>query len=234
MLLSWLIVYHGLRFRVNFVSLFLRLTAVAGYVGTNWILHIGRDFVKRKWRKFSLSHYFLIEKRKFGTPCCYSSNSMGENMKKYSRIVLSMIFVLALVIAAMAADPFAGTWKLNVAKSKFSSPAPKSEIITIAVRKNGSTWTFDTVDADGMSSHMEWSGIYDGKDHPVTGDPNGDTAATRKIDANTIISVGKKGEKTVDNMQIVVSQDGKTMTLNQKVKNQQRQDINNTCVFDKQ
>jgi hypothetical protein len=79
---------------------------------------------------------------------------MGENMKKYSRIALSMISVLALATAAMAADPFAGTWKLNVAKSKFSSPAPKSEIITIVVRKNGSTWTFDTVDADGKSSHM--------------------------------------------------------------------------------
>jgi hypothetical protein len=155
-------------------------------------------------------------------------------MRKGFMIALSMIFVLALAFGTVAPDPFVGTWKLNVAKSKFTSPAPKSEIIKITAHDNGYKWAFDTVNADGKATHMEWSGVYDGKDHPVTDDPNGDTAATRKIDANTLDSVGKKGDKIVDNMHIVVSKDGKTMTLSQKVTGPQGQEINNTCIFDKQ
>jgi hypothetical protein len=163
-----------------------------------------------------------------------SLNSRKENMRKNLSIVLLVTLVLCFATAIMAADPFIGTWKLNVEKSKFSSPAPRSEIIKITAQGNGCKWAFDTVDAEGKATHMEWAGIYDGKDHAVTNDPNGDTAATTKIDANTLDSVGKKGDKIVDNMHIVVSKDGRTMTLNQKVKNQKGEDVHNTYIFDRQ
>jgi hypothetical protein len=42
-----------------------------------------------------------------------------------------LLILCALALAA-ADDPFVGTWKLNVAKSKFSpGPAPQSQTVTI-------------------------------------------------------------------------------------------------------
>lgn len=49
--------------------------------------------------------------------------------------VLRTVFLSSVVIALVgAADPdtFAGTWKLNVSKSKFQSPAKKAHTVTIA------------------------------------------------------------------------------------------------------
>lgn len=155
-------------------------------------------------------------------------------MRKASKIFLPMIIVLALAVVAPAADPFVGFWKLNTAKSTLASPASRSATIKIVAQDNGYRWTFDTVGSDGKTSHMDWTGKYDGKDWPVTNDPNGDTAATKKIDANTIESIGKKGTKIVDNMRIVVSPDARTLTITQKVKDAQGKDINNTYIYERQ
>jgi hypothetical protein len=59
-----------------------------------------------------------------GTECIATKNrnqSRGQHMKKIlSLIVLSAVFFAS---PAFAADPVVGTWKLNVAKSKFSTDA---------------------------------------------------------------------------------------------------------------
>jgi hypothetical protein len=154
-------------------------------------------------------------------------------MQKNSPIVLSMMIlalVLTMAAAAMAADPFIGTWKLNVGKSN-ANPAPKSQTMKIAPQDSVFKWAFDTVEADGKSTNGEWSGKYDGKDYSLTGNADYDTAATKKIDANTLDSALKKGGKVVGTGRELVSKDGKTLTLTSKLKNAQGQSIS---VYDKQ
>ena len=94
-----------------------------------------------------------------------------------------------------AADPFVGTWKLNVAKSKFDPPssALKSDLVKIAAQVNGLKYTFDRVDLEGKAIHIEYAAKFDGKDYPVTitGDKSVSTTSLRRIDANTIESVNK-------------------------------------------
>ena len=82
--------------------------------------------------------------------------------------------VLACAAIAIAADnPFVGTWKLNLAKSKYASgPAPKGETWKIEAQDNGQKDTFDGIDANGKPYHVQASPKYDGKDYPVAGDPN--------------------------------------------------------------
>jgi hypothetical protein len=38
------------------------------------------------------------------------------------------------------------------------------------------------VDGSGKPTHNEWTGKFDGKDYPVTGDPNVDTRSIQKVD----------------------------------------------------
>jgi hypothetical protein len=44
-------------------------------------------------------------------------------------------------------------------------------------------------------THNEWTGKFDGKDYPVTGDPNSDMRSYTKIDAHTLGLNVKKGGK---------------------------------------
>lgn len=131
-----------------------------------------------------------------------------------------------------------GTWKLNVAKSKWVNvKPPKSETRTIVAQGNGANYTFEGVAGDG--SKIAWSFMtnYDGKDSPISGlgAPNGgDTEALKRVDANTTTATTKKGGKVVQTTTAVVSTDGKVTTLTSKGTNAQGQPTSSTTVFDKQ
>jgi hypothetical protein len=147
------------------------------------------------------------------------------------------IAVSALVLdsIAQAADNQAGTWKLNVAKSKYSpGPAPKEGTLTVEAIPNGYNITVHGTNAEGKSIHFETSPQFDGKDYPMTGNPDADMISMKKIDDYTVETVGKKGGKPVMTTKSVVSKDGKTRTTTQKGTNAKGEKVNNTLVYDKQ
>ena len=144
------------------------------------------------------------------------------------------VSVLVLGSIAQAADNQAGTWKLNVAKSKYSpGPAPKEGTLTIESQADGLKFTIHGTDAEGKTVHFEMSPKYDGKDYPMTGNPDADMISMKKIDDNTIETVSKKSGKPVMTVRSVVSKDGKTRTTTQKGTNAKGQKVNNTIVYDR-
>lgn len=147
------------------------------------------------------------------------------------------VAVLVLIAGSMAqaADNQVGTWKLNVAKSKYSpGPAPKEGTLTIEGLPNGLKFVVHGTSAEGKAIHFEFSPKYDGKDYPMTGNPDTDTINLKKIDDYTIETVGKKGGKPVMTTRSVVSKDGRTRTTTQTGKNSKGQEVSNTLVYDKQ
>jgi hypothetical protein len=144
--------------------------------------------------------------------------------------------VLAFGIVTAAIDSNVGTWKLNVAKSKFSpGPAPKSQTIKFeAWGDDGVKYTADGVDADGKPTHWEFQTKYDGKFVPFKGNPDADMISAKRIDPNTIESTTQLKGVVMAHATGVVSKDGKTRTLTQKGKNAKGQAVNNVVVYDKQ
>jgi hypothetical protein len=157
-------------------------------------------------------------------------------MKKHSIVALTLVILaLTLATAAMAADPHVGTWKLNLAKSKINSGPPnKSEAFTITAQENGIKIVGDVVDATGKANHIEFAPKFDGKDYPLPGNPDVDTGAIKKIDANAWSEVLKKAGKEVASGQNAVSKDGKTMTRTTKGKDAMGKDYTDVSVYDKQ
>jgi hypothetical protein len=154
-------------------------------------------------------------------------------MRKRSISVIAMIILAsALTAAAMAADPFVGTWKLNLDKSS-PDMAYKSATVKIEALDNGLHMVADGVGADGKDVHYEQTEIFDGKDYPDPSNPRVAMACTR-VDANTAIAVIKRDGKEVARSFDVVSQDGKTLTRTAMGKNTKGEDVNNNAVFDKQ
>jgi hypothetical protein len=150
------------------------------------------------------------------------------------RKIVLVLALLGFSASSWAADPFVGTWKLNVTKSKVPAPVPKSQTFKCEARGDTFTWTFDTVGADGKVMHSEWSGKYDGKDYPVKGDPTVDTTSLKKTDAYSFVDIDKKAGKEVGRYQVTVSKDGKTMTGAGKVKDEKGKEITVVIVADKQ
>ena len=147
--------------------------------------------------------------------------------------VATLLLVLGPV--AQAADNNVGTWKLNLAKSKYiPGPAPFENTLKIEPETNGLKFTFHGTDAEGKPVDFEFSPRFDGKDYVVTGLPEADMIVLKRINANTIETVTKKAGKPMMTTRSVVSKDGKTRTSTQKGTNAKGENVNNTIVYEKQ
>ena len=150
--------------------------------------------------------------------------------------------LVLLTVTAMAADTLVGTWKLNVAKSKYSpGPAPQSNTIKFEAVDGGIKLTADGADAQGRKTHNDYTAKYDGKDYPthpmLDGKPNpngADAVAYKKIDDFTYEATTKLKGKTLTVARHVISKDGKTRTVTTTGTNAQGQKVNDTTVFEKQ
>ena len=149
-------------------------------------------------------------------------------------VVIALLSTLFLSATAFAGDTVVGTWKLNVAKSKFSGTAWKSGTRTYAESATGTTLDQKIVSADGKEMSMHTTITYDGKDDPVTGNPDSDSVAAKVIDAHATDFTMKKGGKEVGTVHRVVSADGKTLTVNNKGTHPDGKTYDDTLVFDKQ
>ena len=134
------------------------------------------------------------------------------------KVVIGAIGVVASVfLAAQSVNPVAGTWELNVAKSKWTpGPLPKSQTRTYEVKGSQETSTQKGIDSDGKPTLVQFTASYDGKDHPYKGSPLWDSLALTKVDDYTVTFVQKKNGKVMANGTRNVSKDGKTMTIASK------------------
>jgi hypothetical protein len=134
----------------------------------------------------------------------------------------------------IADDANIGTWKLNEAKSKFAPGAAKNTSVVYEAAGDSVKVTIDGIGNDGNPIHNEWTGKYDGKDYPVTGDSNSDARAVTKIDAHTLSFKIKKDGKTTSSGRIVVAADGMSRTVTSSGVDSKGRSVSNTAVYDKQ
>ena len=167
-----------------------------------------------------------------------STSRRGTIVKR----VLSNVFLGALltiggtIMAAGAdADPVAGTWKLNLAKSTFGGgPALKSQIRTHSQSAQSITLKMKTVSADGKETTTQTTYHVDGKDYPSMGNPDFDSLSGMQIDTNTTEFTLKRVGKRVGTIRRTVSKDGQTLTLNFVITNAKGVQLSQLTVFDKQ
>ena len=156
--------------------------------------------------------------------------------------VLTVVAVALLAVVGASSlqaqgDPVAGTWKLNVTKSKFDpGPAPKSQTRKVEAQGDGLKYTFDGVGADGKAMTYGFTVKFDGKDYPITGShPSGaDTVSAKKTDANHYEATLKKGGKVVSTGKVSVSADGKVTTVDSSGTNAAGAKTHDMLVYDRQ
>ena len=155
---------------------------------------------------------------------------MTTKHRMAAAIVVAVV-VGGVMLAAQAADPLIGTWKISLAKSK----GVKSGTSKIEAVGDGVKFTVDFVATDGTDRHWEFTAKYDGKDNPVTGNnPYGDVVALTRVDAQTTRITNKQGGKVTATSTIVVSADGKTRTTTTKGTGAKGEPIDVVSFYEKQ
>jgi len=146
-------------------------------------------------------------------------------------LTISLVFVAAAM--AFADSPHMGTWKLNEAKSKLSGKARNNTVIYAAEGEQIKI-TVDGVDENGNAAHNEWTGKFDGKPYPVTGDSNADTRSYTQVDTQTLTFKNEKNGKVTVEGSVVISGDGKSRTVTTTATNAEGKKVTNVAVYDKQ
>ena len=129
--------------------------------------------------------------------------------------LLRLLLVLACFSKVLfAADsPFSGTWKLDPSKSHMTPPILKSSTARVDADEENFKLSQDFVDDKGQTMTVTFEAKFDGKNYPVTGDPDIDSVSLRRITDHRIKATFKKAGKVGSISDITVSKDGKTTRL---------------------
>lgn len=153
---------------------------------------------------------------------------------KPTKTLLTLAFFLAAAVACFASDPNLGTWKLNEAKSKVPAGMAKNTSVVYTADGDNYKGVVDGIDGAGKPTHNEWTGKFDGKDYPLTGDPTADTRAIQKVSDRHYKLANKKAGKPTTTGTIELSADGKTRTLKIEGGDASGKKGSATFVYDKQ
>ena len=153
---------------------------------------------------------------------------------KTKTIGLTLAFCFFGGALCFAADPQMGTWKLNESKSKITPGTLKNTQVVYSSMFGQVKIKAEGINANGKPSHTEWSGKFDGKDYPVTGDPNADARSYTKVNERTLTTANKKNGKVTVTGQVVVSADGKSRTVTLTGTTPKGKKFKNVAVYDKQ
>jgi hypothetical protein len=148
-------------------------------------------------------------------------------------VVVVLVAMASMQVIAQS-NTLLGTWKLNVAKSKYTgSPAPKEMTRTVAADGDSVKYTYAGTAADGSPISYGFTVKFDGKDYPTTGNAPGgvDMIAIKRVNANTYEATQKKAGKVVSTGKVDVSKDGKVTTITSKSAVDSSQYV---AVYDKQ
>jgi hypothetical protein len=156
-------------------------------------------------------------------------------MRSLALAILAAVVVCG-VTNAQTTDLRMGTWKLNLVKSKYTTGTPpKSQTLKFASSADGGfKFTVDTVPTDGQPTHTETVAKIDGKAYPVKGAQESALRLYTKTDDHTFTDVTKRNGKVAVTTKMVISPDGKTMTVTRNGVNGYGQKVNSVSVFDKQ
>lgn len=144
-----------------------------------------------------------------------------------ARSMIALTIAAALVTLPQApaaakgpdAKAFAGTWKLDLAKSKFSAAryTPKRDTRTYAVAGDRVTMRSDMVDGAGRPMKWSYSARTNGKLYPISGNRNADHVKLSLTGARAIHSESMSKGKLASKADLSVSEDGTELTINRSL-----------------
>lgn len=129
--------------------------------------------------------------------------------------MLTRFLTVALCAASvLCAADFTGTWKLNVAKSKYDGiPAPKEQTVTYTVKGAGYHYEAKGVAADGKPIASSFDYVKDGEEIKATGFPMWDGLVLKNGKSDNSTAELRRGGKTIGTVTRTMAKDGKSLVV---------------------
>lgn len=162
------------------------------------------------------------------------------------RIGLFLAVMASVVMPPSSASgqtlhPLTGTWKLNLAKSKYNPPelAQKAILATYQVKGDTVTASLEGVDYLGRAVRSEYTATFDGREHPTRGTIDGQPAPSqaiswKKIDDLTYEVHNILNGQVLTTQRMVIAADGKSRTTTISGHDAQGRTVNNVLFFERQ
>lgn len=134
----------------------------------------------------------------------------------------------------LAQSPFVGTWKLDTAKTKYTTGMPPKDV-TLVIEEQGDNLQVSATgtNADGSALSVKYTVPEKGGAGQVQDGPY-DAITSKRISANVRQNSYMKNGKEVASRHQVVSRDGKTLRSSVKGTNTQGNTVAGIDVFEKQ
>ena len=150
---------------------------------------------------------------------------------RYAKLALALLGLAAVLIAA---EPFAGTWKLNLEKTKYNTGTPpKEQTLTIAEAGSDLDVTLNGTAADGSAIMSHYTVPAQGGEGKII-ESRYEAVSGKRMGPNQREITYSKGGKAVLTAHSRVSADGKTITVNIKGADMQGKPVDAVAVYDKE
>ncbi len=148
--------------------------------------------------------------------------------------LISTVAMLAFAGTLLAQSPFAGTWKLDAAKTRYTTGEPPKDL-TLVIEEQGDNLqvTGTGTNADGSPLSVKYAVPVKGGAGQMQEGPY-DAISSKAISANVRENTYSKNGKQVSLRRTVVSKDGKMLRSTVKGINAQGKTIAGTDVYEKQ
>jgi hypothetical protein len=146
-----------------------------------------------------------------------------------------LLVSLGFAVSAWGADPFVGTWKLNIGKTKvITGLSPKEG--TITKRLEGDHYIVTESNTFGNGTHVAVRSIepIDGGKIKYEQGRSESTDIVKRLNRNTREYTRTRGGKVVLTEQLIISKDGASMTDRAKGTNAQGEPFDRIEVWEKQ
>jgi len=149
-----------------------------------------------------------------------------------------VVFAMTTTLIAQKVDNSFGTWKVNIAASKYTpSPWPVKSLTVVREAVPGGVKVTNTGErTDGTAINTSYTATYGGTPAKVTGEGAPyDTVSIQEVDSNTFMYDAKNTNgKYHASGRIVISNEGKTMTMTATGTDADGNAMTLTLVYDKQ
>ena len=149
--------------------------------------------------------------------------------------LISAFALFAFATTLLAQSPFAGTWKLDTAKTKYTSgEAPKD--ITLVIEEQGDNFsvTVTGTNADGSPLSRKYTVPVKGGSGQIQEGSSFDAVTSKAVSARVRENSYSKNGKQISWHRVTVSKDGKTLTSTVKGVDAEGKTVAGTDVFEKQ
>ena len=148
--------------------------------------------------------------------------------------LISTVALFAFAGTLFAQSPFAGTWKLDSAKTKYTAGEPPKDVMLVMEEQGENlSVTATGTNSDGSALSVKYTVPLKGGAGQVQEGPY-DAISSKVVSAKVRENTYSKNGKEVAVRHTVVSNDGKTLRSSVKGVNAEGKTVAGTDVYDKQ